>query len=60
MASNITEGLAARGWDVTLFATADSIARARLHAVVERGYEEDADTEMICWDGLDQSPLRRV
>ena len=31
----------ARGWDVTLFATADSITRARLHAVVERGYEED-------------------
>lgn len=42
VAGNITEGLAARGWDVTLFATADSITRARLHAVVERGYEEDA------------------
>jgi glycosyltransferase involved in cell wall biosynthesis len=42
VASNITEGLAARGWDVTLFATADSITRARLHAVVDRGYEEDS------------------
>lgn len=42
VASNITEGLVARGWDVTLFATADSVTRARLHAVVERGYEEDA------------------
>jgi glycosyltransferase involved in cell wall biosynthesis len=41
VASNITEGLVARGWDVTLFATADSITRARLHAVVEKGYEED-------------------
>jgi glycosyltransferase involved in cell wall biosynthesis len=41
VASNIAEGLAARGWQVTLFATADSITRARLHAVVERGYEED-------------------
>src|SRR5450432_3111839 len=41
VASNITEGLAARGWDVTLFATKDSITRARLCAVVERGYEED-------------------
>jgi len=41
VAGNITEGLVARGWDVTLFATADSITRARLHAVVERGYEED-------------------
>jgi glycosyltransferase involved in cell wall biosynthesis len=41
VAGNIAEGLVARGWDVTLFATADSITRARLHAVVARGYEED-------------------
>jgi glycosyltransferase involved in cell wall biosynthesis len=41
VAGNITEGLVARGWDVTLFATADSITRAHLHAVVDRGYEED-------------------
>ena len=41
VASNVTEGLVARGWDVTLFATGDSVTRARLHAVVERGYEED-------------------
>ncbi len=41
VAGNITEGLVARGWDVTLFATADSITAAHLHAVVERGYEED-------------------
>src|ERR1700724_4760171 len=41
VAGNIAEGLVARGWDVTLFATADSVTRARLHAVVERGYEED-------------------
>jgi glycosyltransferase involved in cell wall biosynthesis len=41
VASNITEGLAARGWDVTLFASRDSVTRARLHAVVDRGYEED-------------------
>lgn len=41
VASNVAEGLAARGWDVTLFATADSFTRARLHAVVPRGYEED-------------------
>jgi glycosyltransferase involved in cell wall biosynthesis len=42
VASNIAEGLVARGWDVTLFATRDSVTRARLHAVVDRGYEEDA------------------
>ncbi len=41
VASNITEGLVARGWDVTLFATANSVTRAHLHAVVEKGYEED-------------------
>src|SRR4051812_22971830 len=41
VASNITEGLVARGWGVTLFATADSVTRAHLHAVVERGDEED-------------------
>ena len=42
VAGNITEGLVRRGWDVTLFATGDSITRARLHAVIDRGYEEDA------------------
>ena len=42
VASNITEGLVARGWDVTLFASRDSVTRARLHAVVDKGYEEDA------------------
>jgi glycosyltransferase involved in cell wall biosynthesis len=41
VAGNIAEGLVERGWDVTLFATADSVTRARLHAVVARGYEED-------------------
>jgi glycosyltransferase involved in cell wall biosynthesis len=41
VASNITEGLVARGWNVTLFATRDSITRARLHAVIDKGYEED-------------------
>ena len=41
VAGNIAEGLVARGWDVTLFATRDSITRARLHAVIGRGYEED-------------------
>ena len=42
VAGNIAEGLVSRGWDVTLFATRDSVTRAHLHAVVERGYEEDA------------------
>jgi len=42
VASNITEGLVARGWEnVTLFATKESITSAKLEAVIERGYEED-------------------
>jgi glycosyltransferase involved in cell wall biosynthesis len=41
VAGNIAEGLVHLGWDVTLFATADSLTRAHLHAVVARGYEED-------------------
>ncbi len=41
VASNLTEGLVARGWDVTLFASRDSVTRAHLHAVVDQGYEED-------------------
>jgi glycosyltransferase involved in cell wall biosynthesis len=42
VASNVTEGLIARGWDVTLFASGDSVTRAHLHAVLDRGYEEDS------------------
>jgi len=42
VASNITEGLVARGWkNVTLFATKDSITKAKLKGWVEKGYEED-------------------
>src|SRR5580692_978113 len=45
VASNITEGLVARGWDVTLFASQDSVTSACLHAVVDRGYEEDSTAD---------------
>ncbi len=42
VASNITEGLVARGWkNVTLFATKESVTKARLAGWVEKGYEED-------------------
>ncbi|UCE98572.1 MAG: glycosyltransferase family 4 protein [Planctomycetota bacterium] len=42
VASNITEGLVARGWkDVTLFATKESITKAKLVGWIEKGYEED-------------------
>ena len=42
VASNIAEGLVARGWDVTLFATAESKTNAKLKAIVQKGYEEDS------------------
>src|SRR5271156_1303497 len=45
VASNITEGLVGRGWDVTLFASMDSVTSAHLHAVVDKGYEEDATVD---------------
>ncbi|MDH3663936.1 MAG: glycosyltransferase, partial [Alphaproteobacteria bacterium] len=41
VAGNVADGLVARGWDVTLFATKDSITKAKLHAVINKGYEED-------------------
>src|ERR1700676_2402884 len=45
VASNIAEGLVARGWDVTLFATRDSVTRAHLHAVVDKVYEEHSGVD---------------
>jgi glycosyltransferase involved in cell wall biosynthesis len=41
VASNITEGLIEKGFDVTLFATQDSITAGKLDAVIPVGYEED-------------------
>src|SRR6202171_4290528 len=41
MTSLLTEGLVARGHDVTLFATANSKTEATLHATFSRGYWED-------------------
>jgi glycosyltransferase involved in cell wall biosynthesis len=45
VAFNITEGLARRGFDITLFATKDSVTSAKRDGVIERGYEEDKDTD---------------
>ena len=41
MASNIAEGLVAKGWDVTLFATGNSKTAGKLESICESGYEED-------------------
>jgi glycosyltransferase involved in cell wall biosynthesis len=50
--SLLTEGLVSRGVDVTLFATADSITRARLVASAPTGYSEDPELDAKVWEGL--------
>ncbi|WP_159808733.1 glycosyltransferase family 4 protein [Cellulomonas citrea] len=45
VAATLTEGLVARGHEVTLFATADSLTSARLHTQVPAGYEEDPSVD---------------
>ena len=51
-ASLLTEGLVARGHDVTLFATADSITSARLVGSAPAGYAEDATLDAKVWEAL--------
>ena len=48
----LTESLVARGLDVTLFATADSLTAARLRAVAPRGYSEDPTLDVKVYEGL--------
>ncbi|MEW6443626.1 MAG: glycosyltransferase family 4 protein [bacterium] len=55
--SLLTEGLVSRGLDVTLFATADSITKARLVSVCPRGYEEDPSLLPKVWECLHISEL---
>ena len=44
-ASLLTEGLVSLGHDVTLFATADSVTSAQLHATAAHGWSEDDTIE---------------
>jgi glycosyltransferase involved in cell wall biosynthesis len=50
--SLLTEGLVARGVDVTLFATADSVTSARLVGVAPTGYSEDPTLDAKAWEAL--------
>jgi hypothetical protein len=50
--SILTEGLVARGVDVTLFATGDSLTRARLVAVGPKGYAEDPTIDAKVYECL--------
>ncbi len=52
VAATLTEGLVARGHDVTLFATADSTTSARLHAEAPAGYEEDHTVDAKVFEAL--------
>jgi glycosyltransferase involved in cell wall biosynthesis len=55
--SLLAEGLVRRGVDVTLFATADSLTRARLQACAPRGYSEDPALDAKVWESLHISAL---
>jgi glycosyltransferase involved in cell wall biosynthesis len=50
--SLLTEGLVARGVDVTLFATADSVTSARLVGTAPTGYSEDVTLDAKVWEAL--------
>ncbi|RPE08593.1 glycosyltransferase family 4 protein [Chitinophaga lutea] len=45
MASNVAEGLVKRGWNVTLFATANSLTAGTLQAICPEGYEENRELD---------------
>jgi len=51
-ASLLTEGLVARGVDVTLFATADSVTSALLVGTAPTGYSEDPALHAKAWEAL--------
>ena len=50
--SILTEGLVDREVDVTLFATADSVTRARLVGTAPTGHSEDPSVDPKVWEGL--------
>jgi glycosyltransferase involved in cell wall biosynthesis len=51
-ASLLTEGMVARGIDVTLFATRDSVSSAPLDGVCPHGYAEDEAMDGRVWEAL--------
>jgi len=52
VAGLLADGLADRKVDVTLFATLDSVTRAKLDGVCPRPYEEDAELDGRVWEAL--------
>jgi glycosyltransferase involved in cell wall biosynthesis len=52
VASTLAEGLVARGHDVTLYATADSVTAGSLRAVAPWGYEESSEVDAKVYEAL--------
>ena len=50
--SLLTEALVARGVEVTLFATLDSVTAGKLDGVAPRGYSEDQSLDPKVWEAL--------
>jgi glycosyltransferase involved in cell wall biosynthesis len=50
--SLLTEALVARGVDVTLFATLDSLTAGKLDGIAPRGYSEDPSLDPKVWEAL--------
>jgi glycosyltransferase involved in cell wall biosynthesis len=57
IASLLTEGLVKRGFDVTLYATSDSITNANLRAICSKGYEEDKTLDRKVCEALHISEI---
>ena len=52
VASLLTEALVARGEDVTLFATADSVTAGALESVLPHGYASDPSMDGRVWEAM--------
>ncbi|MGE5341537.1 MAG: glycosyltransferase family 4 protein [Candidatus Omnitrophota bacterium] len=52
VASNIAEGLLRKGYDVTLFATKDSVTSGKLDSICPHPYEEDKRLDPKVWECL--------
>ena len=50
--SLLTEGLMDNNVEITLFATADSITKAKLHSVCPKGYAEEPEIDPKVWECL--------
>ncbi|MFO7824561.1 MAG: glycosyltransferase family 4 protein [Cyclobacterium sp.] len=57
VAANLTEGLIDKNMEVTLFATGNSITRAKLEHVTETAYAENPDMDPKVWECLHISHL---